>query len=53
MLEELLVLLSLLSLSSIAFSSILFAVRSGKEVKTRTGILAQCGMGRQADSISG
>ena len=34
MLEELLILLSLLSVSSIISSSILSAVRSGKEVKT-------------------
>ena len=51
MLEELLILLLLLSVSSIA-SSISSAVRSGKEVKTGTGTSAQCGMGRQADSIS-
>ena len=53
MLEEVLIPLSLLSVSSIASSSILSAVRLGKEVKTGTGTSAQCGMGRRADSISG
>ena len=50
MLEEL---LSLLSVSSIASSSISSAVRSGKKAKTGTGTLTQYGMGHQADSISG
>ena len=35
------------------FSSISFAVRSGKEVKTGPGTSAQCGMGRRAESKSG
>ena len=43
MLEELLILLSLLSVSSVASSSISSAVMSGNKVKTATS--AQCGMG--------
>ena len=45
MLEEQLILLPLLSVSSIASSSITSAVKSGKEVKTRTGTSVQCGNG--------
>ena len=46
-------LLSPLSVSSIAYSISSAAVSVGKEVKAGTGTLAQCGMGRRADSILG
>ena len=52
MLEELLILLSLLSISSIASCSISSTVRSSKEVKIGTQTSAQCGVGGRADSIS-
>ena len=44
-------LLSPLSVSSIAYSISSAAVSAGKEVKAGTGTSAQCGMGRRADSI--
>ena len=46
-------LLELLSVSSIASSSVASAVRWGKEMKTGSGTSGQCGIGRRADSISG
>ena len=46
-------LLSPLSVSSIASSISSARVSAGKEEKAGTGTSAQCGMGRRADSISG
>ena len=46
-------LLSPLSVSSIASSISSAAVSAGKKVKAGAGTSAQCGMGRQADSILG